>query len=279
MNDYELLDSGNGKKLERFGPYTIIRPSSLCIWKTERPQAEWTEAHAEFTREPENKWYFREKIPDTWTIEVDGIQFKISPTDFGHLGIFPEQKPIWKLIRELVRGKKSSLLNLFAYSGGSTLAAAIEGASLCHLDASKGMCSWASVNAKLNHLENAPIRWIVDDVMKFLKREVRREKKYDGIFLDPPTFGRGSKGEVFKIEEDLPIILEDCRKLLSPHPLCIILSCHTPGMTPLLLRHLLFQTFKDYPHTIEEGEMLLVGGETVMPIPSGSYAIIHFHHK
>jgi 23S rRNA (cytosine1962-C5)-methyltransferase len=275
-DSYELIDSGYGKKLERFGSYVIARPAAQAVWQPQLPESVWRNADAYFSREPENKWHFNTKLPDQWWIDIDGTKFNISPTDFGHLGIFPEQRVSWAWIKETVKNTKNEkgpvrVLNLFAYSGGSTLAPALAGAEVCHLDASKGMVSWANENAKHNGLKEAPIRWIVDDVNKFLKREIRREKRYDAIILDPPTFGRGSKGEVFKIEEAIQELLHDCDQLLSDTPLFVLLSCHTPGFTPIVLRHLLDQTFGT--GKIMEGEMLLEGKEGVYPIPSGTYAI------
>jgi 23S rRNA (cytosine1962-C5)-methyltransferase len=280
-SDYELIDSGNGRKLERFGPYVIARPCAQAAWRPVLTIQDWDKADAHFSREPENRWSSKTKLPDQWTIDVDGIQFKISPTDFGHLGIFPEQRASWSWIRKTIENAKKTrkeirVLNLFAYSGGSTLASALAGADVCHLDASKGMVTWANDNAKINNLEKAPIRWIIDDVNKFLKRELRRGKKYDGIILDPPTFGRGAKGEVFKIEEAIQELLDDCRQLLTDNPLFVLLSCHTPGFTPMVLRHLLDQTMPAGGHVIE-GEMLLEGKKEVFPIPSGTYAIWSTH--
>lgn len=199
-----------------------------------------------------------------------GVSFKLSLTDFGHLGIFPEQKKQWEWIQEHSKGLK--VLNLFAYSGGVTLAAAKGGASVCHLDASKGMVAWARENARLNGLEQAPIRWIVEDVTKFLKRELKRGSSYDAIILDPPTFGRGSQGEVFKIEEDLFPLLELCFSLLSPAPKFMLLSCHTPGMTPLILEHLLEPLVLKFGGVVEKGEMALEGKQGVKPLPSGGFA-------
>ena len=179
-DDYELLDSGDGRKLERFGAYTLARPCSQALWRPSLPAAEWARADASFDREDGNRWHNRAGIPKSWEIETAGIRFKLGGTDFGHLGIFPEQRAQWRWIRETVAaakasGRAPSLLNLFAYSGGSTLAAALGGAEVCHLDASKGMVEWARENAKLNGLAAAPIRWIVDDAHKFLRREVVRE--------------------------------------------------------------------------------------------------------
>jgi len=271
-NSYLLIDSGHGKKLERFGPYLLSRPCSQAVWKPQLDPKEWQKADALFVREGDVKWTFCHLKPNlSWSIDVSGVRFKISPTDFGHLGIFPEQAPFWEWIQTtLKRRKEAKLLNLFAYSGGITLSAAKAGAQVCHLDASKGMVEWARENAKLNHLQEAPIRWIVDDVRKFLTREVRRGVRYDAIVLDPPTFGRGSKNELFKIEEHLPEILQLCRQLLSNNPLFVLLSCHTPGFTPIVLHHLLLQSMP--PGKIDTGEMTLTGSPETLPIPSGTFA-------
>lgn len=277
-NGYALIDSGNGRKLERFGSYLISRPSAQAVWKPSLQEKEWQKADAVFTREGENKWLKKQGLPESWTIDVAGIAFKISPTDFGHLGIFPEQLVFWDWIQKTIKMASPSrkeplqVLNLFAYSGGSTLAAAKAGAHVCHLDASKGMVAWARENATLNHLEGAPVRWIIDDVSKFLAREIRRERRYDAIILDPPSFGRGNQGEVFKIEEDLPIILESCRRLLSDQPLFLLFSCHTPGFTPIVMKHLLSQMMQGCSGKIDEGEMALIGNEDVLALPSGTYA-------
>lgn len=266
---YSLLDSGRGYKLEQFGSYTISRPCSQAVWEPQLPQKTWEQAHASFSRESQNKW--TGKLPDVWYIHVSDIKFKISPTDFGHLAIFPEQKEFWKWIQKTVsKGKK--VLNLFAYSGGATLAAARGGAEVCHLDASKGMVAWARENAALNHLDTAPIRWIIDDVSKFLTRELRRGSRYDAIILDPPSFGRGAKGEIFKIEEEITDLLRSCRQLLTDKPLFILFSCHTPGFSPLVMEHLLKQTFNQIPGEIDAGEMILEGSQSIFPVPSGTFA-------
>lgn len=276
--DYLLIDSGRGRKLERFGPYLIARPCSQAVWEPQLPSKEWDKADADFTREGTNKWSEKKPLPESWHITVSGVTFKLSPTDFGHLGIFPEQRDFWMWIQETIKKGKDSgrsslnVLNLFAYSGGATLAAAKAGAHVCHLDASKGMVAWARENAVLSGLEKAPIRWIVDDVSKFLKREIRRGNRYDAIILDPPSFGRGSQGEVFKIEEDLPQILQDCRALLSDTPLFILFSCHTPGFTPIAMRHLLAQMMRGCKGKIEDGEMVLRGDGDTLPLPSGTFA-------
>lgn len=278
-NDYSLIDSGNGRKLERFGPYTLVRPASQAIWQPQLPESEWDKAHALFSREEDNRWHNRIALPETWEICVSDITFRLKRTDFGHLGIFPEQQQTWRWLQERLAAAKKErvqelqVLNLFAYSGGSTLAAAKGGASVCHLDASQGMVSWAGDNAKLNDLEKAPIRWIIDDVTKFLAREIRRGRRYDGIILDPPTFGRGNRGELFKIEEHLVPLLQACRELLTEKPLFVLLSCHTPGVTPLCLRHLLHGMMHGVPGNITQNEMLLESSNPqTFALPSGTYA-------
>lgn len=266
---YQLIDSGKGRKLEQFGPFRLSRPSAQALWMPH--SSSWKEVSASFTREPDGVWELYETIPSDWKIEVENIRFKLSLTDFGHLGIFPEQAPFWRWIREKVERAQEPLrvLNLFAYSGGSTMAAALGGASVCHLDASKKMVTWARENAALNGLENAPVRWIVDDVTKFLRREVKRGMIYDALILDPPSFGRGAQGEVFKIEKHLPEVLELCGQLLTPKPAFVLLSCHSPGFTPTTLRYLLEEM--DKGGKIDQGEMFLEGEK---PLPSGIYARI-----
>lgn len=277
QNHYTLIDSGKGRKLERFGPYLLSRPCSQAVWQPQLSDKEWDKADATFSREQENKWTEKRQLPDNWQVEVAGLMFKISTTDFGHLGIFPEQRPFWEWIQTTLKSHvtasfKPKVLNLFAYSGGSTLAAAKAGAAVCHLDASKGMVTWARENAALNRLEHAPIRWIVEDVKKFLARERKRGSRYEGIILDPPSFGRGAKGEIFKIEEEIIPLLQDCRELLSDHPLFVLFSCHTPGFSPLVMQHLMTQTMQGLKGTLDVGEMVLSGQQSVFEVPSGTYA-------
>lgn len=261
---YQLIDSGDGKKLERFGEALLIRPSAQALWEPQDPE-EWKKADASFSRE--GGWRMHRKLPESWVVELDGIKLKAELTDFGHVGIFPEHAQLWTPVRPLIK-KGMRILNLFAYSGSATLAAAQQHAEVCHVDASKGMVQWARENAQLNHLEKAPIRWIVEDVKKFLVREQKRKSFYEGIILDPPTFGRGSKGEVFKIEKDLIPLLRLCKDILSREALFVILSCHTPGFTPLVLKQVMQQIFEG---ELEEGEMFLSGKK--FQIPSGNYCI------
>ena len=270
-SSYELLDSGNGRKLERFGRFVLSRPCAQAVWRPSLSPNVWKKADGSFSREEGEGWQFSRPLPEFWVVSIDGMQMKVQPTEFGHVGIFPEQRPFWTQLRQMAAPSPCKVLNLFTYSGGSTMAAALGKASVCHLDASKGMVQWARENAALNRLSDAPIRWIVEDVIKFLQREVRRESRYEGIILDPPSFGRGSKGEVFKIEEKAIPLLELCRACLSDAPRFVLFSCHTPGFTPLTLHHLLADTMADLKGTIETGEMTL--GHESRPVPSGTFAL------
>ena len=275
MDDYELIDSGDGRKLERFGRYVLARPCSQAMWRPTRSPAEWERVDASFDREDGNRWHGRSNLPKEWQIETAGIKFKLGGTDFGHLGIFPEQRAQWRWIREAVKNSavglptstKMSVLNLFAYSGGSTMAAALGGAEVCHLDASKGMVEWARENARLNGLADRPVRWIVDDAHKFMKRELRRNHRYDAIILDPPSFGRGAGGEMYKIERDLKETLSLVKELLSPSPCFVLFSSHTPGLSVQVAENILSQLFP--AARLESGEMLLEGKS--LPCPSGIY--------
>jgi 23S rRNA (cytosine1962-C5)-methyltransferase len=270
--DYELLDSGNGQKLERFGPVILARPCAQAVWQPRRPEL-WDSASATFDRKDGLNWHGRERLPEEWVVTTRGVRMRLSTTDFGHLGIFPETLDMWEWIAQRVaeakaeRGQAPRFLNLFAYSGGATLAAAQAGAQSCHLDASKGMVEWARGNATLNGLQD--IRFIVDDVGAFLKREVRRGRKYDCVLLDPPSFGRGKRGELYKVEKNVLETLDLVRQVLSDTPLFVLLTSHTPGFTPIVLRNLLEQTFG--PGALSCGEMLLRGGEGVMDLPSGTW--------
>ena len=271
MTDYELLDSGNGLKLERFGRIVLSRPSALAIWSPKKP-ALWRNATATFDRKGGLTWQGREKLPESWTVELRGIRFKLSTTDFGHLGVFPETFDIWDRITDSIKQANAPIqfLNLFAYSGGATLAAAKAGAACCHLDASKGMVDWAKGNAVLNGLDKAPIRWIVDDVHKFLEREIRRSRTYDAVLLDPPSFGHGAKGELYKIEQDLSKTLDLIRPLLSKTPRFVMLTSHTPGFSPIILANILRSFRKE--GSVESGEMILSGAPDVLTLPSGTWA-------
>ena len=275
-DDYELIDSGDGRKFERFGRFTLVRPCSQALWRP-KDEAAWSRATATFDREEGNRWHGRGALPKEWTITTAGIKFKLSGTDFGHLGIFPEQRAQWAWIRETVRtavaaGRRPQVLNLFAYSGGSSLAAALGGAEVCHLDASKGMVQWARDNAALNGLADHPMRWITDDAHKFLRREIRRERRYDAVIFDPPTFGRGANGEMYKIEFSLRETISLVRDVLSDNPLFVLFSSHTPGLSCQVAENILGQAFQRAAR-VESGEMLLehAPGAAAFHCPSGIY--------
>ena len=279
-NEYELLDSGDGRKLERFGPVTLARPCAQAVWAPRRPEL-WPRATATFDRDNGLNWNGRSRLPASWSVPINGIRMKLAATDFGHLGVFPETRALWDMVtaelsaakaaRAADGGSVPSALNLFAYSGGATLAMARAGCEACHLDAARGMVEWARENAALNGLEGAPIRWIVDDVRKFLGREIRRGRRYDAIMLDPPSFGRGKHGELYKIERDLLETLRDCAAVLSRKPIFVLLTSHTPGFSPGVLCNLLSETIGR--GRTEGGEMFLTGGLGVLPLPNGNWAI------
>lgn len=270
-NSYELLDSGLGEKLEKFGKLLLTRPCAQAVWNPSLSKEIWKKADMHFTRKGGNAWTKKEEQKGKWTVCLAGIEFQIEPTDFGHLGIFPEHASQWEFLEKQIRKAKKNpeVLNLFAYTGGATFFCAKAGAKVCHLDASKASVAWAKKNAILNRLQDHPIRWIVDDVLKFLKREIKRGHHYDGIILDPPSFGRGSQGEVFKIERDLGDILSACKELLSKDPLFVLFTSHTSGFTPLTLHHLLRQIFSD--GEIDYGEMT-IACKSGFDLPSGCFA-------
>jgi 23S rRNA (cytosine1962-C5)-methyltransferase len=278
QTEYRLLDAGNGRKLEQFGSVILDRPCAQAVWRAGLAAGEWARAHASFTREEGNRWDVRRPIPEHWPVVLDGLVFDVQPTDFGHVGVFPEHVRAWRWLAGLrsrlpADRKAFSVLNLFAYSGGATLAAARAGFRVCHLDAARKMVTWARRNAELNGLGAAPIRWIVDDVQKFLTREQRRGVLYDGIILDPPSYGRGTRQELFKIDTHLLELMEQCRRVLSPQAAFVFLTCHTPGYTPLVLEHLLTQGLAGLGGSVEAGEMVLEGEAGVLPVPSGTYAV------
>lgn len=281
-SNYQLLDSGNFLKLEQVGPFRIVRPSPCAVWEPTLAKSEWQNTDAEFKRfaDGNGEWSVNNsKIRESWVIDVDGIAFNLKLTAFGHLGIFAEQRKNWLQIREIIGSnlkKKSSLqvLNLFAYTGGSTLFAAAAGAEVTHLDASKSSVAWARENAKSSSLETKPIRWIIDDVQEFVKKEIRREKKYHGIILDPPSYGRGHQNQVWNIEKDLLPLLKDLQKLAADDFAFMLLSGHSPGYTAISLENQLRQTCAKVKgtHHYDSGEMFIVDKQG-QPLPSGTYCL------
>jgi 23S rRNA (cytosine1962-C5)-methyltransferase len=229
--DCELLDSGGGAKLERFGPYRFVRPEPQAYWSRSRPESDWSKADGVFVPgndEESGGWEFPQPVPPRWEMRYGDLRFHAQATAFRHMGVFPEQAVHWDWATNLIRGASPGIrvLNLFGYTGLFSLAAATAGAVVTHVDASKKILAWARENQELSGLADKPIRWLLDDALKFVRREVRRGKQYDGIVIDPPKFGRGPKGEVWKLDESLPELLAECGKLLSDHPLFVVLSCY-----------------------------------------------------
>ncbi|WCL50514.1 class I SAM-dependent methyltransferase [Leptospira sp. GIMC2001] len=258
ISGYEILDSGNHSKLEKIGPYTLIRASPLSDYPPSK-QALWENWDAKYIKNDRGSgsWSYKTKIPESFTLSYAGIKFLTKLTPFGHVGFFPEQVTNWDRVRRIGELTKDlEILNLFAYSGGSTLACLQSGMKVCHLDASKGMVDWARENAKLNQLDDKPVRWIVEDVLKFIGREIKRKKKYQGFILDPPSFGRGSKGEVWKIEEHLGALLDMLMELCDSKPKFVILTCHSQGYSSLALERMLYSRIK-IKGTYESSELFL----------------------
>lgn len=275
---YQLIDSGEFMKLEQVGPYRLARPSAQAVWKRSLSEGEWKKADVTFERYADGKgdWKIHNKsMKKVWDVEIAGLKMQMQMTGFGHIGIFAEQKPNWISLMETVAQFKKQgevkVLNLFAYTGGSTLACAKAGAEVVHLDASKTSIEWAKENAKLSGLSEAKIRWMLDDAAGFVKRELRRGNKYNGIILDPPSYGRGAKNQVWKIEDHLVPLLEDLHQLLDPQRKFVLLSCHSPGYTPTSLSNLLFDTMKAKPAQVASGEML-IESQGQKALPSGAFA-------
>ncbi|MGE3537237.1 MAG: class I SAM-dependent methyltransferase [Candidatus Tectimicrobiota bacterium] len=275
-SEYAILDTGHGAKLEQVGPYRLVRPAPQALWRPSHPAALWESAAAHFRRHSAGggTWSYRRQLPASWTLTYSQLTLKIKLTDFGHLGFFAEHGAHWHWVTERIQRATSPvrLLNAFAYTGGMTLAAARAGAQVVHLDAADSIVAWARENASLCGLAAAPIRWVVEDVSKFLTREVRRGHTYDALILDPPSFGRGSKGEVWKLERDLPALLELCRQVLSRNPLFVLLSAHTPGVTPVVLENLLLDMFESGRGHLVGMEMTVPQGQGTRLVPSGALA-------
>ena len=274
--DYTLLDSGNYKKLEQVGPYRMIRPCLQALWSPSHKK-EWQKRDFEFERSKEGKseWKrFKKNLPSTWKINLSDHQKSlIKLTDFGHLGFFPEHHTHYTALEKIVSknpNKKLKVLNLFAYTGALSLFLARLGAEVTHLDASKKSIEWGKENLGLSKFDQKSIRWIADDVMKFVLREKRRGTHYDGVILDPPTFGRGTKGELWKIEEHLPILLKELMSVLKKDYSFIILSSHTPGHTPLVLKNLLSEATKEKTENLEAFELTVTEKFSQRELPSGA---------
>ena len=269
---YELIDSGDFRKLEMVGNQCMIRPCPQAVWEPRLSKSEWQQARDTYLRSSKGggKWA-QNSLPEKWDINFGGFDLVIKPTNFGHLGIFAEQIDNWNWLTEICK-EGMQTMNLFAYTGGSTLAMRRGGASPTHVDAAKGIVDWARENGEINKLDG--IRWIVDDATKFLEREIRREKTYDGIVLDPPSFGRGSKKEIWKIEEHLVPLLKLCKELM-PSPKFLLLSCHSPHYTPIALENLVVSLWGNKVK-MESFEMSIPETSSKRAIPSGSCVRVLF---
>ena len=275
--DYELLDCSGGERLERWGKIVLIRPDPQVIWNTPKDHPCWYKADARYIRSKEGggHWECRRQLPEAWNINYRDLQFKISPTGFKHTGLFPEQAVNWDMMREKITGAGRSVkvLNLFAYTGGATLAAAAAGASVCHVDAAKGMVHWARENAELSSLAEKPIRWIVDDCAKFVEREIRRGNTYDAIIMDPPSYGRGPGGEVWKLEDQIYDLVKLCTGVLSDDPLFFLLNSYTTGLSASTMEYVLGVNMQKFGGSVSAEEIGLPVTATGMALPCGSSAI------
>ena len=239
FDDYELIDADGGERLERWKDIILIRPDPQIIWSGERKDRRWTNANAVYHRSSSGGGYWEKlkPVPDVWNVNYEGLTFRLKPMGFKHTGLFPEQAVNWTLASELIKkeNRQLSVLNLFAYTGAATLACLKAGAKVTHVDASKGMVQWAKENAAASGLSEAPVRWLVDDCMKFVKRELRRGNRYDAVIMDPPSYGRGPAGEVWKLEQQLEELLSETGRLLSDNAVFFILNSYTGGLSPTIL--------------------------------------------
>ncbi|MBI3442595.1 MAG: class I SAM-dependent methyltransferase [Candidatus Sungbacteria bacterium] len=262
-NDYALLDSGEGMKLECFGKHVLARPESSAIWKRALPKTKWDAADGVFRGsggdEGGGTWQFKKNLEPRWRMQQKSISFFVEPTPFRHVGVFPEQASQWEWIHEKITAARRpvEVLNLFGHTGIASLVALAAGAEVTHVDASKKIIAWARENQKLSKLEDLPIRWIVDDALKFVRREARRGAAYDGFIIDPPKFGRGPKAEIWKIYQHLPMLLDECQNLFSQDLLFLNLTCYAIRITPLSLRYALEERLVGHGGTIEQGDLTL----------------------
>ena len=275
--EYELIDCSGGERLERWKDIVLIRPDPQVIWNTPKTNPLWKNADARYVRSSQGggHWEFSKKLPEEWEMSYKELTFKISPTGFKHTGLFPEQAVNWDMMIEKIKGagRNIRVLNLFAYTGGATLAAASAGASVCHVDAAKGMVRWARDNAELSKLSEKPVRWIVDDCAKFLEREIRRESFYDAIILDPPSYGRGPGGEVWKLEDSIYDLVVLCAEVLTEKPLFVLLNSYTTGLSASTMAYVLGTNMKKFGGSVSAEEIGLPVTESGMVLPCGSSAI------
>lgn len=272
--DYELLDCGDGMKQERWGDFVLVRPDPQIIWPRSSGE-DWSDYDAYYHRSKKGGggWEFRRKLPDAWNVRYGELRFKIRPTNFKHTGLFPEQAVNWDWCAGRIReaDRPISVLNLFGYTGAATVASAAAGASVCHVDAAEGMVRWCRENAAISGLAEHPIRYIADDVLKFVRREIKRGRRYDAIIMDPPTFGRGNQGEMWKLEEHLWELLAECRRLLSDRPLFFLINAYTARLSPTVVVNLLKALLPDAEGKISGGEVGLPIRADGKILPCGIY--------
>lgn len=276
--DYELIDTSDGERLERWGDIILIRPDPEIIWKTEKKNPLWRNAHARYQRSKTGggAWQTYKPIPDVWKIHYKELTFRLKPMGFKHTGLFPEQAVNWDFAMEKIRnaGRPVRVLNLFGYTGAMTLACMAAGATVCHVDASRGIVQWARENAEASHLADRPVRWLVDDCLKFVQREQRRGNTYDAIIMDPPAYGRGPGGEVWRLEEQVYSLVEQCLPVLSDDPLFFIISSYAAGLSPAVMEYLLGCLLqKKYGGTVSSFETGLPVTQSELVLPCGSSAV------
>lgn len=278
--DYEVLDCSNGEKLERWGDYILVRPDPQVIWDTPKTLKGWKKMNGHYHRSSRGggEWEFF-NLPEQWTINYKSLTFNLKPFSFKHTGLFPEQATNWDWFSDLISKEKTKrgndnpikVLNLFAYTGGATLAAAAAGANVTHVDASKGMVNWAKENAVSSGLKDAPIRWLVDDCVKFVEREIRRGNKYDAIIMDPPSYGRGPKGEIWKIEDSIHSFVKLCTQILSDKPLFFLINSYTTGLAPSVLTYMIeIEVGKKFGGHVEAQEIGLPVSSNGLVLPCGA---------
>lgn len=280
-NDYEVIDCSKGEKLERWGDYLLVRPDPQVIWDTPKKETGWRKMNGHYHRSSKGggEWEFFQ-LPKEWTIQYSlpinkKLTFHLKPFSFKHTGLFPEQAANWNWFSQLIadavsKGRQVKVLNLFAYTGGATLAAAAAGASVTHVDASKGMVAWAKENAISSGLKDAPIRWLVDDCVKFVEREIRRGNHYDAIIMDPPSYGRGPKGEIWKIEESVYPLIQLCSQILTDNPLFFLINSYTTGLQPAVLSYMISTVLGTANGTVTASEIGLPVSSNGLVLPCGA---------
>ncbi len=277
--DYELVDCSDGERLERWGDILLIRPDPQALWNTRRTNPLWKNAHARYVRSNSGggAWQFYKKIPEVWQIGYKDLTFNLKPMGFKHTGVFVEQACNWDLVRDIINNSGRNdvkVLNLFGYTGAATISALKAGASVCHVDASKGMVQWGKENAVSTGVQDRPVRWIVDDCMKFVAREIRRGNKYDIIIMDPPSYGRGPGGEVWKLENEIYSFVDQCKELLYEDSLAVLINSYTAGVSPAVMSYILNTTVaKQYGGNAQADEIGLPVTQTGLVLPCGSTAI------